>query len=47
MDDARLLDEIRLLLVATPAPDRVEHTLTDGYARALALEAERSRLSGA
>jgi hypothetical protein len=43
-------DEIRILLEAPPtgadAPSlhEVEHTLTAGYARALALEAERSRL---
>ena len=45
-----LLDEIAVLL-DTPSGDeasvylaRVEHTLTAGYARALALEAERWRL---
>lgn len=43
-------DEIRTLLDASPtgddAPslDDIEHTLTAGYARALALEAERWRL---
>src|SRR5436309_14609278 len=43
-------DEIRSLLNAPPegedAPtiDAIEHTLTAGYARALALEAERWRL---
>jgi ABC-type phosphate transport system auxiliary subunit len=43
-------DEIRSLLEAPPtgedAPslDHLEHTLTDGYARALVLEAERVRL---
>ena len=43
-------DEIRRLLDAPPsgkdAPslDRVEHILTSGYARALALEAERLRI---
>jgi ABC-type phosphate transport system auxiliary subunit len=43
-------DEIRSLLDAPPkgedAPtiDAIEHTLTAGYARALALEAERWRL---
>jgi hypothetical protein len=43
-------DEIRTLLEAPPtgedAPslDDIEHTLTAGYARALALEAERWRL---
>jgi hypothetical protein len=40
-----LLDEIATLIEA-PDADRneVERTLTDGYAHALALEAERSRL---
>lgn len=43
-------DDIRTLLDAPPtgddAPtlDHVEHTLTSGYARALALEAERLRI---
>jgi hypothetical protein len=43
-------DEIRLLLDApayghdAPSLDAIEHTLTAGYARALALEAERRRL---
>ena len=43
-------EEIRILLDAPPtgedAPslDAIEHTLTAGYARALALEAERWRL---
>jgi hypothetical protein len=43
-------DEIRNLLAAPPtgedAPriDDIEHTLTSGYAKALALEAERLRL---
>src|SRR6476661_2539379 len=43
-------DEIRTLLDSSPlgedAPsiDAIEHTLTAGYARALALEAERWRL---
>jgi hypothetical protein len=43
-------DEIRTLLESAPdgddAPtlDAIEHTLTAGYARALALEAERWRL---
>ena len=43
-------DDIRTLLAAPPtgedAPtlDDVEHTLTSGYARALALEAERLRI---
>lgn len=45
-----LLDEIGRLLESPPegahAPSlaRIEHTLTDGYAHALALEAERARL---
>ena len=43
-------DEIRLLLDApsfgaeAPSLEAIEHTLTAGYARALALEAERWRL---
>ncbi len=43
-------DDIRTLLAAPPsgedAPtlDYIEHTLTEGYARALALEAERWRI---
>ncbi len=43
-------DDIRILLEApstgdhAPTLDHIEHTLTDGYARALALEAERWRL---
>ena len=47
---AMIHDEIRQLLDAPPtgedAPslDAIEHTLTAGYARALALEAERWRL---
>jgi len=47
---ARLYDDIHALL-EEPADEegpryraRLEHTLTDGYARALALEAERVRL---
>jgi ABC-type phosphate transport system auxiliary subunit len=45
-----ILEEIRTLLDAprrgedAPSIDAVEHTLTAGYARALALEAERWRL---
>jgi hypothetical protein len=45
-----LIDQISALLAApaqgeqAPALARLEHTLTEGYARALALEAERSRL---
>ena len=40
-----LCDRIRVLVDRRPAAraDDVEHTLTDGYARALALEAERLR----
>ena len=46
MEDTALMHEIRLLIDELPAVPaaRVEHTLTDGYARALALEAQRSRL---
>jgi hypothetical protein len=42
-----LLDEIAALLAAAESRDdpvRLERTLTDGYARALSLEAERLRL---
>jgi hypothetical protein len=41
-----LLEEISALLAAegTDDPVRLERTLTDGYARALSLEAERRRL---
>ncbi len=42
-----LLDEIAILLShpnGRDDPARLERTLTDGYARALVLEAERSRL---
>jgi hypothetical protein len=41
-----LLEEISTLLAAEEADDpaRLERTLTDGYARALSLEAERRRL---
>ena len=45
-----LIDDIRSLLDApasgadAPCLDRIEHTLTAGYARALALEAEALRL---
>src|SRR5205809_6795997 len=48
--DAMIQDEIRTILDAPPsgekAPslDDIEHTLTAGYASALALEAERWRL---
>jgi hypothetical protein len=47
---AMIQDDIRSLLDAPPigddAPslDSIEHTLTSGYARALALEAERLRI---
>lgn len=43
-------DDIRTLLEApasgdtAPTLDHIEHTLTEGYARALALEAERWRI---
>jgi hypothetical protein len=49
-ETADLHEEIRALLdepsgaEETGFLDRLEHTLTDGYARALALEAERVRL---
>ncbi|MGH3112006.1 MAG: hypothetical protein ACRDOP_00895 [Gaiellaceae bacterium] len=46
MEDLTILcDRIRLLVERRPtAPaDDVEHTLTDGYARALALEGEQLR----
>ena len=40
-----MLNEIEELLTAEAPPlDRLESTLTDGYAQALALEAERWRL---
>jgi hypothetical protein len=45
-----LFDRIGVLLdppgtgVPTPRSEEVEHTLTDGYARALALEGERLRM---
>ena len=48
-DDITILfDRIRLLLDRSgtdrePTPDAVEHTLTDGYACALALDGERLR----
>jgi hypothetical protein len=47
---AMIHDDIRSLLDASPtgedAPslDHIEHTLTSGYARALALESERRRI---
>jgi hypothetical protein len=46
MEDLTVLcDRIRLLVERRPAvpADDVEHTLTDGYARALALESEGLR----
>lgn len=48
-DLSTLFDEIETMLAEAPrggaaAVARVEQTLTDGYARALALEAERWRL---
>ena len=40
-----LLEQIKALIdAATGDIDRIEHTLTDGYAQAMALEAERWRL---
>jgi hypothetical protein len=46
-DTSILFDRIRVLLqrqdVAEQADTDVEHTLTDGYARALALDGERLR----
>jgi ABC-type phosphate transport system auxiliary subunit len=43
-DDIRNLLEAPPTGVDAPSLDRVEHTLTSGYARALALEAERLRI---
>ena len=49
-DTLSLFDEIRQLLAAprsgagAPGRERLEHTLTTGYARALALEAEQRRI---
>ena len=49
-ETATLYKDIRALLEEPPGSEatgfieRLEHTLTDGYARALALEAERVRL---
>ena len=49
-ESATLYDDIHALLEEPAGPEqgaflaRLEHTLTDGYARALALEAERVRL---
>jgi hypothetical protein len=48
-DITLLFDRIRLLLdpaepERTATSDAVEHTLTDGYARALALDGERRRV---
>jgi len=39
-----LLDRIEELIGTPAQPDEVERTLTDGYAEALALEAERWRI---
>lgn len=51
MDDVRtLLNQIDALIAETavgeaaPSVARIERTLTDGYARALALEGERARI---
>ena len=50
VDAATLYDDIHALLEEAPGAEhgvflaRLEHTLTDGYAHALALEAERVRL---
>ena len=49
-ETATLYEDIHALLREAPGAEqgaflaRLEHTLTDGYARALALEAERVRL---
>ena len=49
-ETATLYEDIHALLQEAPGAEqgaflaRLEHTLTDGYARALALEAERVRL---
>ena len=48
-DNTTLYQRIDALIAAVggdpaPSPSRVEHTLTDGYAYALSLEAERWRL---
>ena len=44
-DRAGVLDDIRrLTLASTPLLEQVERTLADGYACALAIEAERLRL---
>jgi len=49
-ETATLYEDIHALLEEPPGAEqgaflaRLEHTLTDGYARALALEAERVRL---
>jgi hypothetical protein len=50
MNHPALIDEIRELLAAprsgrrAPSLSDIEHTLTTGYAQALALEAERTRI---
>jgi hypothetical protein len=44
IDHESLLGEINVLLATTPRDrERMERTLTDGYAHALSLEAERTR----
>jgi hypothetical protein len=43
-DDIRTLLEAPPVGTGAPSLESIEHTLTTGYARALALEAERSRL---
>jgi hypothetical protein len=51
LETAALYEDIHALLEEAPGAEqgaflaRLEHTLTDGYARALALEAERVRLT--
>jgi ABC-type phosphate transport system auxiliary subunit len=43
-EDIRTLLEAPPTGVGAPSLDHIEHTLTSGYARALALEAERRRI---
>ena len=43
-DRETVLDDIRALTLAQASLEQVERTLTDGYAHALQLEAERLRL---
>jgi hypothetical protein len=51
MGDAALLERLQALINApsggegAPTLDFLEHTLTDGYAQALVLEAERARVA--